>query len=553
MISSLFLRSLGLLVAFQFFTTSWQLKPIIGSNGIEPVHKLIHAFRRDHGILRGFLKLPTIFWVNCSNWFIQSIAIIGTLLALSFALGLTGDYQGLVVFALWFLWLSILNAAPNFFYFPWDLLLLETLLITTFAPPLAFVTEPTSHTAFSPILNLAYAVLLFRVMLGMGLSKFREQDARTRDGTYIYHFLNWQPMATDFARWVRQLPMIFHRLSLRSLMLIECVFPFFLFGPSALRYTALAGFVGLQAFIMACGNYGIFNILTALLALVCLNFEPASLMTFSIDQFGHWVLLLHCVIGIPHLIFLNSWTSNVWTYFQGHGKSPSRILPMLQTVFRQLKPFAIWHGYGIFLPRGNFGKVLSIIQMQDAQGQWHDVQTRYLTGPVDTRPPRFAPYHPRLDHHLFYVHLRPRDLKIACIMGTHPYYVHPVGVIDKLVQHLYQQTPEVLALFKSVPLSSPRAIRIAVYEYHLLPPEKFEKEGVYWSREFLCATESFPQLQPSEATGIQPSYDPFVFSHFGQDADGYSTVEYGGTEVRLNRIALKPTEDNRAHPYFANE
>ena len=116
LITSSFLRALGLLVAFQFYTTSRQLKPLIGANGIEPVGHLIAAFRRDHGLTMGFLKLPTIFWMSSADWFIRLIPLIGTLLALAFAFGTTGEYQWLAVLVLWFLWLSILNAAPNFFY-----------------------------------------------------------------------------------------------------------------------------------------------------------------------------------------------------------------------------------------------------------------------------------------------------------------------------------------------------------------------------------------------------------------------------------------------------
>ena len=227
LITSSFLRALGLLVAFQFYTTSRQLKPLIGTNGIEPVEHLIAVFRRDHGLLIGFLKLPTIFWVSSADWFIRLVPTMGTLLALAFAFGTTGEYQWLAVLVLWFLWLSILNAAPNFFYFPWDLMLLETLLLAIFAPSLSLFPHATTTEPISPILGLAFTVLLFRVMLGMGLSKFKDRDSRTRDGTYIYHFLSWQPMATAFAGWVRTLPMTVHRLSLRALMVIECLFLFF--------------------------------------------------------------------------------------------------------------------------------------------------------------------------------------------------------------------------------------------------------------------------------------------------------------------------------------
>ena len=333
-------------------------------------------------------------------------------------------------------------------------------------------------------------------------------------------------------------------------MVIECVLPFFLFGPSFLRNIAIAGFIGLQVFIMACGNYGIFNLLTALLSIVCLSFEPASLSIESLNHTTDWLLIVHCLIGIPHLIFLNSWNSNIWTYLPSLTAKMGTIGFRLQALFRGLKPFAIWHGYGIFLPRGNFGKVIPIIQMQDIHGQWHDVTTRYLTGACNRRPPRFAPYHPRLDHHLFYLHLRPQDFKVSCLMGTHPYYIHPISVIDKLVEHLYRQTPEILALFEKVPLNDPKAIRVAMYEYELQNPKSSPQPRIYWTRILLGVSESFPRIELSEKIGIQSSYDPFVFETFDRSDDGYSTITYNGALQHLQRVPITVDERQKNHPYF---
>ena len=553
LIVGIFLRMLGLLIAFQFLTTSFQLSAIIGPRGLEPVRYLIHAFRRDHGCLKGFMKLPTVFWVGSSERFIQMTTYAGTGLGLALAFGLGGNFQWFLVACAWFLWLSILNASPSFFYYPWDVLLLETLLITVAAPKLALLPELKVVEATNPLLLTGYLVLLFRVMLGMGLSKFRVRDARTKDGSYIYHFLEWQPMATAFAQISRTLPMVIHRLSLKALFIIECILPFCLFGPSTVRNISLIAFVGLQAKIMLNGNYGIFNLLTALLALPAFAFSMDSLGALGALSAVDYLLLCHILLGIPHALFLDSWTSNAWAHAPKTVAKENSFLQKVITIFRILKPFGFWHGYGVFVPRGNFQKVISVIQMQDQSGHWHEVEPRYLTNRCDKRPPRFAPYHPRLDHHLYYIHLRPKDLKVSCLMGTHPYYVNEVSVIDKLVEHLYRGSENVKALFKSVPVHKPNAIRIAAFEYVLLSPSETKTTGKYWSRQEIGITTVFPRLELNENTGIQSQYDPFVYDTYDTTSRDYSTATYAGETFSLHRVRflLKGhLDDGRLHPYF---
>ena len=91
----LFTRLLGLTFAFQLASTGYQLLPLIGRNGVEPIAHLISAFKRDHGHLKGFLKLPSLFWFSSSDTMIRTLSILGTLTGLGLFLGLFQEFSPL--------------------------------------------------------------------------------------------------------------------------------------------------------------------------------------------------------------------------------------------------------------------------------------------------------------------------------------------------------------------------------------------------------------------------------------------------------------------------
>ena len=191
-----FTRLLGLTFAFQLGSTGYQLLPLIGRNGVEPIKYLISAFERDHGHLKGFLKLPSLFWFSTSDTMIRCLSIVGTLTGLGLFLGLFQEFSPLAFLLCWAIWLTFINSNSNVFGIPWDNLLLEAGLLAILLPgnisPESLALTTTPH----PFTHFLILFLSFRVMFGMGLNKFKVIDHRTRDGSFIYHFLEWQPFGT---------------------------------------------------------------------------------------------------------------------------------------------------------------------------------------------------------------------------------------------------------------------------------------------------------------------------------------------------------------------
>src|SRR4029077_3994293 len=71
---------------------------------------------------KSFRNVPTIFWVNSSDWFIESIAWAGAAVS---ALGMLGIYPAILLALLWAMYFSFYNIGSPFLNYQWDVLLLE--------------------------------------------------------------------------------------------------------------------------------------------------------------------------------------------------------------------------------------------------------------------------------------------------------------------------------------------------------------------------------------------------------------------------------------------
>jgi len=179
---------------------------------------------------------------------------------------------------------------------------------------------------------------------------------------------------------------------------------------------------------------------------------------------------------------------------------------------------------------------------------WEDVVPRYMTNSVTQKPKRFAPYHPRLDHFIFYNHFRMSDFKIQCMMGFNPYYVHEVGLTEKIVEHLYRGNPVAQSLFAEVPFDDPAHVRVTLFAYNMNPITVAHETGVYWVREMIGCSETIERIELNESTGIQPIYNPFIFDSLEVDHGGVATYKIGDRAIPIQRHAMIPVEPSQVAP-----
>src|SRR5206468_6930629 len=70
----LFLRLLGLIYCVAFLALAQQLRPLIGAEGLLPARQYLESVAGASGSrFSAFVYLPTIFWFDCSDGFLQAL------------------------------------------------------------------------------------------------------------------------------------------------------------------------------------------------------------------------------------------------------------------------------------------------------------------------------------------------------------------------------------------------------------------------------------------------------------------------------------------------
>src|SRR5438876_10099362 len=128
----LFLRALGLIYLIAFVSYGVQVKALIGRNGILPAREYLQEQEKRLGRSR-FWVLPTVFWWNQSDRFLQGVCWGGAMLSIAQLIGLA---QPIVLLLIWFLYLSLFNISRVFLRYQCDVLLLEMGFLAIFAAPL---------------------------------------------------------------------------------------------------------------------------------------------------------------------------------------------------------------------------------------------------------------------------------------------------------------------------------------------------------------------------------------------------------------------------------
>lgn len=114
---------------------------------------------------------------------------------------------------------------------PWDTLISELTILSSFLPPVEplWVSVSASQPA-APALAFLLRFLTFRLMFGFGRVKFVGSDTLGRDSLYNRNFFVNQPIPSKVAWYgYSQLPNFIHRASLGLLFVAEMVAPFLYF------------------------------------------------------------------------------------------------------------------------------------------------------------------------------------------------------------------------------------------------------------------------------------------------------------------------------------
>jgi hypothetical protein len=443
-----------------------QFRPLLGERGLLPARRFLAA--------AGPWRAPSLFHLRYSDRLFAGVAWTGVLLAGAALLGLAEAGPAwasmLAWFAMWALYLSIVNAGQTFYAFGWETLLLEAGFLAVFLGPAA--------TAPPTLVLWLVRWLLFRVEFGAGLIKLRG-DRCWRDLTCLDYHHQTQPMPGPLSWFFHHLPKPVHKVEVLANHAAQLLVPFGLFLPQPVAGTAALVIVVTQAWLLASGNFSWLNLVTIVLAAAALGdamldpLLPVDAPAVLADP-ARWqqaaVVALALLVG-------------------GLSVRPARnLLARRQLMNASFDPLRLVNTYGAFgsITRERYEVVVEGTDepAPSPATAWREYEFKGKPGDPRRRPPQVAPYHLRLDWLLWFA-----------AMSTP--YAHPWLV--PLLQRLLENDRPTLRLLRANPFpeAPPVFVRATLYRYRFTTPRERRQTGAWWVRSPVGAY--LPPLGPGPA------------------------------------------------------
>ncbi|WP_068470995.1 lipase maturation factor family protein [Candidatus Protochlamydia phocaeensis] len=450
-ISSLFPRLLGFVYFWAIGAFFFQIKGLIGSQGILPISDYLKLLKMHYG-KRAYLYAPSLFWIKWSDRALVGLVVSGILVSICL---MWGFYPSLCLVLLYCLYLSIVSVGQDFLSFGWEGFLLETTCY-------AFL------ISLTPVPNLmawiCINLLLFRFHVQAGAVKIQSRDVNWRNHTAIAYHYQTQPLPNTQAWYFHKLPLKFHQLSTILMFIIELIIPFGIFLTDTIRLGVFIALFGLQYAIWFTGNLSFLNYLTAILSTILLSNAVLSSF-FALPPQSPPPLYLDISITIISLFFITLQLMRLWHHFYRNRQ-----------IGRWLNWFSSFHlvnPYGIFAVMTT-ERIEIIIEGSEDMHEWKEYLFYYKPSEITRRPRRISPYQPRLDWQAWFLPFSDfRDER---------WFQH-------LLFHLLKGTPDVLKLLRNNPFPDkpPKYVRALMYDYTFSSFKEKKEKGWWWKRTLVGA------------------------------------------------------------------
>ncbi|AKQ70746.1 hypothetical protein A176_007658 [Myxococcus hansupus] len=462
-----FSRLLGGTFLVAFTSLGRQVLGLYGTRGLRPVAERLDAARREEpSALTRWRRIPSLFWWDASDASLVRGCRAGQLLSLALLFNVA---PRLSVSLLWSLYLSYAAVGREFLSFQWDVLLLEMGLLGALTAP-GGLRPGVGRDAPSALDVFLFRLLVFRLYFGSGLSKLQSGDRTWRELTACEHYYETAPLPTRGGWYAHHLPPRLQRASTLAVLGLETAVPFLAFGPRRLRQFAFWSLGGLQAAIIATGNYGFFNVQA--LALGVWLLDDAALRRVlplpegpPAEARPWWRTGLSALVTAPLLVL---GASEVLRRFEGWQRyRPARVETWMTWLESQARPLRSVNPYGLFSMM-TVQRPEILVEGSDDGEHWKEYPFHYKVGDL-TRPPRqVAPHQPRLDWQMWFAAL-----------GS------PPGWFVAFLARLLEGSPEVLGLLAGNPFPDgpPRLVRATLYDYRMTDLAERRRTGVWWKRE----------------------------------------------------------------------
>jgi len=479
----IFLRALGLIYFSAFYALLFQIKGLIGPNGLLPAADFLQAVARAFPIAK-YDVAPTVFWLTASDHALMAVTWIGAVASLLVFLNLWPRASLLVCFVCF---VSFVSSARDFSGYQSDGMLLAAGFISLFfAPPGLRPGLGRAHPASRASLYLLRWEW-FRIYFESGVAKWMGGDLSWRNFTAMDQYYQNGPLPTWIGWYVQHLPHWFQAFSTGLTLATELFIVWMMFLPRRFRIICFWIVTPFQIGIILTANYAFLNYIVLALGFLLLD-----------DRFVEWIVparVRGLVERAPHppgathgATRRERWQARLspirvtiaglcfaLIFYVTFGKLLDEVFPQTLNLpeypAEWIEDFRIANDYHLF---GTMTPQREEIEFQGTRDgkTWIPYKFRYKPQDLNKPPGIYAPYQPRFDWNLWFASL-----------GSWPRYRFVIFTEEQLLEN----DPDVLALFAGNPFpgAPPVEVRSVIYQYWFTSMKTKRETGLWWRRELL--------------------------------------------------------------------
>jgi len=475
----LFLRALGGIYFSAFFSLLFQIRGLIGPEGILPASSYLQAVAQSLGSWERVWYAPTVLWWTSSGAMLTALCWIGMAASLLLVMNLWP--RGML--ALCFIcFLSFIGAAQDFSSYQSDGMLLEAGFISLFfAPPGLRPGLGRVHPA-SRASHFLLQWEWFRIYFESGVVKLMSGDPEWRHFTAMDEYYQNGPLPTWIGWYVQHLPHWFHAGTVYATLALELGLVWMLFLPRRWRIVCFFIVTPWETGVILTANYTFLNYLV--LSLGFLLLDDRFIENILPEKWKPRLALSSATPAASESTASIAWFRQPWRFAKLAVSSVVLFwifyvttvlmlpnLPLPTAPVLALDPFRVANRYGLFavMTRGRYE--IEFQGSNDGQN-WTAYPFRYKPQELNQPPRIYAPYQPRFDWNLWF----------ASLGAWRDYPIVPNTEV-----RLLSNDPDVLALFGGNPFrgSPPREIRVLLWQYWFTTMAEKRSTGLWWRRQLL--------------------------------------------------------------------
>jgi hypothetical protein len=530
----IFLRALGAIYFSAFFSLVFQIRGLIGPQGILPASEYLKGLAEQVGHAR-YWYVPSVLWFSIGSHMLTGLCWVGMAAAVLLLFNIWPRAMLVICFVCF---LSFVSAAGDFSGYQSDGMLLEAGFLSLFIAPGGF--RPRLGEKRPPVRAAIYLLLWewFRIYFESGVGKIAGGDPEWRNFTAMDDYYQNGPLPTWIGWYVQHLPHWFHAGATFFTLALELVLIWAAFLPRPFRIVLFFIVTPWQIGIILTANYAFLNYLVLILVFLLLDDRfllrffpakwkqpllarsttlPVESAPPSADQLSILATPSNPSAGEPSARKpppLNLWQKNslwltslrvaittvllVWIFYATTAQMVWMITPapLPTSPVALLEPFRIANRYGLFerMTRGRYE-----IEFQGSNdGQtWIAYPFSHKQLELDKPPRIYAPYQPRFDWNLWFASLGEwRDNPLVL----------------RTESRLLLNDPDVLALFAANPFPQgpPRQVRAVLWQYWFTSMAEKREHGLWWRRELLGLYAPAIQLDPGGKIGVMQWPEPLA-------------------------------------------